>query len=70
MSVKFVSCFTSFNLIINDNKILEKYLIDPSAAAMRVGRMDVKKKREPWACASGRNPLQSYGLHISEKLHL
>lgn len=44
MSVKFVSCFTSFKLIIDDNKILEKYLIDPSAAAMRVGRMDVKKR--------------------------
>lgn len=45
MSVKFVSCFTSFNLMINDNKILEKYLIDPSAAAMRGRRMDVKKER-------------------------
>ena len=31
--------------MINDNKILEKYLIDPSAAAMRGRRMDVKKER-------------------------
>ena len=45
MSVKFVSCFTSFKLIIDDNTILEKYLIDPSAAAIRGRRMDVKKER-------------------------
>lgn len=50
MSVKFVSCFTSFNLMINDNKILEKYLIDPSAAAMRGRRMDVKKERAMGLC--------------------
>lgn len=50
MNVKFVSYFTSFNLMINDNKILEKYLIDPSAAAMRVGRMDVKKERAMGLC--------------------
>lgn len=50
MSVKFVSCFTSFKLIIDDNKILEKYLIDPSAAAMRGRRMDVKKERAMSLC--------------------
>lgn len=55
MSVKFVSCFTSFNLIIDDNKILDKYLIDPSAAAMRGRRMDVKKERAMGLCL-GTNP--------------
>lgn len=50
MSVKFVSCFTSFKLIIDDNKNLEKYLIDPSAAAMRGRRMDVKKESAMCLC--------------------
>ena len=55
MSVKYVSCFKSFKLIIDDNKMLEKYLIDPSAAAIRDRRMDVKKERAMGLCL-GTNP--------------